>query len=64
VCVFVCVFFQCFCLDIADVMEAFGKCSLVYNNSPYLLTIRQCRQIAVTQRCLYDSYQAITAECR
>jgi len=60
----VCVFVQCLCLDIADVMEAFGKCSLVYNNSRSLLTIRQCRQIAVTQRCLYGNYQAITAECR
>ena len=63
VCVCVCVCFQCLCLDIADVMEAFGKCSLVYNNSPFLLTIRRCRQIAVTQRCLCGNYQAITAEC-
>jgi hypothetical protein len=29
-------------------MEAFGKCSLVYNNSPFLLTVRRYRQIAVT----------------
>lgn len=35
----VCVCFWCFCLDIADVVEASGKCSLLYDNSPSLLII-------------------------
>jgi hypothetical protein len=39
VCVCVCVCFQCLCLDIADVVEASGKCCLVYDNLPSLLTI-------------------------